>query len=63
MTVPHERMMALKNINLFLMDMAYIRKRADRVKMAQRLLRHYPGNSELESVRELLLKSWYGWIK
>ncbi len=60
MTVPHERMMALKNINQFLLDMAYIRKKEDRIKMALKLLRHYPSDSELESVRDMLLRYWYG---
>jgi hypothetical protein len=47
MTTPNERIEALNNINQFLMDMAYIRKREDRIKFAQKLLRHYPTNSEL----------------
>lgn len=48
MTTPHERTEALKNINLHLVDMAYLRTRKERIEWARKLLRHYPTNNEIE---------------
>ena len=48
MTTPFEEKEALKNINQFLMDLCYIRARHDRIELANKLLRHYPSNSEIE---------------
>lgn len=49
MTTPDEQLMALKNINRFLRDLAYMRNRKDRQGMIHKLLRHYPSDWEIES--------------
>ena len=48
MTLPTEQLDALKNINLFLIDLCHLRKRLERIEMAKKLLRHYPSNTEIE---------------
>jgi len=63
MTLPDERIMALKQINDFLFDLAHIRKREDRLLMARKLLRHYPTNSDIEYVRDVLMATWFPWLE
>lgn len=48
MTTPNEELTALKNINIFLIDLCHIRKKENRIEMARKLLRHYPTNREIE---------------
>jgi hypothetical protein len=52
-TLPNEELMALKNINDFLIDLCYIRKREDRIQMARKLLRHYPANWKIDECWKL----------
>lgn len=48
MTTPFERRSALHNINLFLIDMAWLRTRKERLERLRTLLKHYPSDFEID---------------
>lgn len=52
MTTPHERRQALRNINILLIDFAYLKTRKERLERLEEILRHYPTNAEIQVLFE-----------